>query len=566
MRFNDLLRTVLANDGEGIGSAVTRWRQCIDLVAQYDVSGATPAHKLTEEDAVAIFRVLAELRPRLGAEQRVASIVELGGRLRSVRLCRFLAQDHPAVVSAVMARARLVDEDWAAIIPALGPLARSILRRRADMGPGALAILDRFGPTDLALPAAVTPPLSLRAANTNEVTPALQPEEPSEIRKIVERIERFTATRTRSGAAQAPDETLDLALEQAVDPLAEPISAFSFETDEKGRFIEVDGAPRGALIGLGVGQAAIDGLSGADGQALGAFRRRAAFRDARFAIADGLLSGEWRISAEPRFDRASGIFLGYDGSARRELPHEQIVKSPVPAHEWAGLSAAGARQLIHELRTPLSAIYAYAEMIEGQLVGPVSVEYRDIAKQIIADARELVATFDDLDLAGRIARDDDRRAPDMIDVAAVLRALVPRFGQGGHRVSIEANGALPPVWGDREQMDRMFSHLIRAGCAALSPGEPLTVQLRHLPVTHTLSIAIQRPIALRGLTEATLLDHGSSVDLTLSSVPPLGLAFTLRLVRGIAARAGGQFLLSADAFELVLPAAGEDMGGRERGH
>ncbi len=147
MRFNDLLRTVLAHGGEGHAAAVTRWRQCIDLVAQYDVSGARSAHGLSDEDAQAVFDVLADLCKRLGPEQRVASIIELGGRLRSARLCRFLAQDHPAVVTAVMTRARLMDEDWAAIIPAIGPLARSVLRRRADLGPMAHNALARFGPT-----------------------------------------------------------------------------------------------------------------------------------------------------------------------------------------------------------------------------------------------------------------------------------------------------------------------------------------------------------------------------------------------------------------------------------
>jgi len=583
MRFNDLLRTVLANGGEGTASAVTRWRQCIDLVAQHDVSGANGAHRLSEEDAAAMFAVLADLCRRLGPEQRVAAIVELDGRLRSARLCRFLAQDHPAVVTAVMARTRLVDEDWAAIIPALGPLARSVLRRRTDLGPAAQNALMRFGSTDFALPAAPGP-LVLNPANdgpapaaTGDANAALarepEPEpEPSEIRKIVERIERFTATRQQE-APQASPPPLDLALDQVVGGPEGAVDAFGFETDEKGRFTYVHGAPRGAAIGLTIGAAALDGLSGADGQALGAFRRRAAFRDARFAIADGLLAGQWRISGEPRFDRASGLFQGYVASARRELAHEQILRvgagadaEPAAATadgamDWSGLSAAGARQLIHELRTPLSAIYAYAEMIEGQLVGPVSADYREIAGQILADARELVATFDDLDLAGRIARNEARSPGDPIDITAQLRTIVQRFAQSGsHRIRLETGPGLPAVTGDREQIERMLVHLVRAGYAALDEDEPLVVQMRHLPVTGTLSVAIQRPRALREQSEATLLDHSSPIDQMLSDAPPLGLAFALRLVRGIAGRMGGQLLVSADAFELMLPAAGQVEG------
>ncbi|GEM_PF-643758 len=576
MRFNDLLRTVLANGGEGTASAVTRWRQCIDLVAQYDVSGARGAYRLSEEEAAAMFAVLADLCKRLGPEQRVATIVELGGRLRSMRLCRFLAQDHPAVVTAVMSRARLVDEDWAAIIPAVGPLARSVLRRRGDLGPAAMNALMRFGSTDFALPAAPGP-LVLNPANDEprpaagaSSAPAPEPE-PSDIRKIVERIERFTATRQQEPPPAAPA-PLDLALDQVVGGPVGAVDAFGFETDEKGRFTYVHGAPRGAAIGLTIGAAALDGLSGADGQALGAFRRRAAFRDARFAIPDGLLSGQWRISGEPRFDRASGLFQGYVASARRELAHEQIVRVGIGAGaaagdgamDWSGLSVAGARQLIHELRTPLSAIYAYAEMIEGQLVGPVSSDYRDIAAQILDDARALVATFDDLDLAGRIARNEVRSTDDLVDIAAQLRAIVQHFsGAGSQRIVLETSAGLPAVAGDREQIERMLAHLVRAGYAALGDDEPLVVHLRHLPVTGTLSVAIQRPRALREHSEAVLLDHSSPIDQMLSDVPPLGLAFALRLVRGIASRMGGQLLVSADSFELMLPTATQNESGRE---
>jgi hypothetical protein len=590
MRFNDLLRTVLAHGGEGKAAAVTRWRQCIDLVAQYDVSGARTAHSLTEEEAEAVFEVLGALSKQLGPEQRVASIVELGGRLRSVRLSRFLAQDHPAVVASVMARARLTDEDWASIIPAVSPLARSILRRRADLGPIAHNALARFGPSDLALPPALNArklsPANDTPGRTRLAESAARSDETSDIRKIVERIERFTATRGHPETRIAAPATLDLALDQVVTAPEGAADAFSFETDEKGRFSYVHGAPRAAVVGLTIGAPGLDGLSGADGQALGAYRRRAAFRDARFAIPSGALAGEWRISGEPRFDRASGLFRGYSASARREMAHEQLVRSSnvafdigmdvdeaeVPSAgeeggvDWTGLSAAGARQLIHELRTPLSAIYAYAEMIEGQLVGPVSSEYREIASQIISDARELVTTFDDLDLAGRIARNEDRSNVDLVDLVGQLRAIIQRFASAGsHRIALEAIADLPPVSGDREQIERMLTHLVRAGYAALEDDEPLAVRLRYLPVTGTLSIAIERPAALRELSEQTLLDHASPIDQMLPDAPPLGLAFALRLVRGIAGRMGGQLLLSPDAFELMLPAATQDQSGRERG-
>jgi hypothetical protein len=52
-----------------------------------------------------------------------------------------------------------------------------------------------------------------------------------------------------------------------------------------------------------------------------------------------------------------------------------------------------------------------------------------------------------------------------------------------------------------------------------------------------------------------LFDHGYLVDQKLRDAPPLGLAFTLKLVRGIAAHLGGAFEILPERFTLMLPAA-----------
>lgn len=572
MRFNDLLRTVLANMGDGTVATVTRWRQCIDLLAQYDVSGARPANALSAEDRDAILTQLEIMRPQLSVEQRVASVVELGGRLRSAGLVRLLGQDHPTLVAAMMATVALSDADWVAIIPDLGPLARSVLRRRADLGPGAIAALQRFGTVDLALTTLVpreavqgvpaAPPV--QAANDSE-----QAREPSQIGRIVAQIERFTETRQhRREETPAPDATPSppsAREERARVGRGALVRRFTFETDAAGVIRAVAGAPRAAVAGLSIGTPASDGRHGADGRALGAFRHRAAFQDARFTIAEGLLAGEWRLSATPRFDPATGRFLDYVGEARRELPHEALVKvSGSASPGWAGLSAASTRQLIHELRTPLNAIQGYAEMIEAQLVGPVSSDYRAMAGQILADARTLLATFDDLDLASRIERGDHRTASEPVDLPALAHALVAGFGQdGAARIVVAAGADLPAIATDRAQVERMLAHLVRAGCAALGDGEQLAVTLLPGAVPDMVEIAIRRPAALAGLPDTVLFEHDSGIESQFHDAPQLGLAFTFKLVHGIAGHLGGHFEVTPHSFRLILPvqaAAREEQG------
>ncbi|HWJ69156.1 MAG TPA: histidine kinase dimerization/phospho-acceptor domain-containing protein [Sphingobium sp.] len=565
MRFNDLLRTVLANMGDGTVATVTRWRQCIDLLAQYDVSGADALHA---GDRDAILRQLEAMRPQLSVAQRVASVVELGGRLRSPGLVRLLAQDHPTLVVAMMAGVTLADADWVAVIPDLGPLARSVLRRREDLGPGAVAALQRFGSVDLSLTSLVPPPVegSASAATPPPANDGGETQLQSQISRIMAQIDRFTETRQQrrapapGGAPATPPRGA-----QRQGPVAAPlpslIRCFTFETDAAGVIQLIAGAPRAAAMGLSIGHPASDSRYGADGLALGAFRRRAAFEKARFAIGEGMLAGEWRMSATPRFDPATGRFLCYTGSARRERPDESLVRAGSDAPDFAGLSAAATRELVHELRTPLNAIHGYAEMIEAQLVGPVPSEYRDMARQILIDARALVETFDDLDLASRIEHGDGHGAPERIDIAALMRALANGFEPDGHaRISIAADRDLPLIACDRVQLERMLAHLIRAGYGALAEGERLAIMLAPGTTSQSVEIMMRRPAALGGLSEQALLDQGDELDRTLNPAPPLGLAFTLKLVRGIAAHLGGRFLMTPHSFALTLPAAAATPG------
>jgi K+-sensing histidine kinase KdpD len=270
------------------------------------------------------------------------------------------------------------------------------------------------------------------------------------------------------------------------------------------------------------------------------------------------------MSAEPRFDRASGRFLGYLGAARREYAHEGLVRTAGQDDGWSGLSAASTRQLIHELRTPLNAIHGYAEMIDAQLLGPVSLPYREMAQRILVDARSLMSTFEDLDMASRIERGDHGSRAERLDLAPMLSAIIAAFTQAGEQaVGLSIAPDLPRIGGDRAQTERMLTHLLRAGFAALAPAETLRLSLHMATGGSALDLRMQRPEALRGLSADALLDHGYLVDQKLRETPPLGLAFTLKLVRGIATHLGGLFEITPESFSLLLPIAEAADGGQE---
>ncbi len=287
-------------------------------------------------------------------------------------------------------------------------------------------------------------------------------------------------------------------------------------------------------------------------------------RNARFTIVNGADAGEWRITASPLFDQASGRFLGYHGSLRRPHLHEVPVAPPEPETPptqifGPDMPADSVRQLVHELRTPLNAILGFAEIIEQQMFGPAAARYRVLASDIIGDARRLLGAFDDLDLASRMERGDDDPRPESVDTAALVAAMAARFRVAGHALDFRVGPEVPNVRLDPVQAERMVQHLLRSLVSLAAPGETVvgaclyTADMRG-GEGHVI-ISMERPRALKGLEEDSLLDPGYGPAGESPEAPLLGLGFSLRLVRSIAESAGGRLTIDPDRFLLRLPAA-----------
>lgn len=555
MRFNDLMQTVLAAEERSGPGAVTLWRQCVDLLAQNDRPGQPPM-PVSERDA--LLDRLDSLRSKVTETQRISTVVELGTRLRSPSLIRFFADDRPSICAAAMARARLPDDIWPDLLSTLGPTARGILRNRRDMGPETVRALKAFGQADLLLTsegaedtapakaAAVKPDISL-------VSPAAPPvEDESQIRRLVDRIEEYTSTSRQKGGEAAP------AAQRPIETA--PLRRFSFETDLNGAITWVDEGPRAALIGLSIADPALPGGSGPDAHVSGAFSRRSGFQHGRFTIVDGALAGEWRLSAVPFFDSQTGRFQGFRGQARRPHLHEVPATSDGDKLALGGLSADSVRQLVHELRTPLNAILGFAEIIEQQLFGPAGRQYRDMASQIMGDARRLLSAFDDLDLAARVSRGEDVVEPRPVDAALLIARIATRFrvdrGKETRPITISVAEGLPQARLDPIQAERMVQHLLRTLISVAPEGEPITGSCWFQPDSGSgrVILAMDRPSTLAGMDEVQLLDPGYGPDGDWPDGPLLGLGFSLRLIRSLAASSAGSLDIDGGRFLLAMPA------------
>ena len=544
MRFDDRIATVMGLPAANANARAAKWRQLVDLLAQRRAGG----------DEVQLRGAFDYLRAHRGdiafaARQEIAR--SMVGRDIAPAMLGFFAEDHPSVAAPLIAGAHLRPEEWLAILPTMTPTTRGLLRHRRDLSPAVAQALTSFGSSDFVLSGTIgaAPAGEGRGATKTSAAPGFEGGE-AQIRELVARIEAFRKNRAEGAAPAVPEPG--------------EIHGFRWETGSDGVIVWVEGAPRGPLVGQTIASIAERGQHGVDGQAAGAFEKRAPFRDARFSVpGGGAAAGDWRISGVPFFDPHSGSFTGYRGSARRprvdEVARAQTAGAPPAGLFGSDLPADSLRQLIHELRTPLNAIVGFAELIDGQYMGPAGAAYRQRAGEIMAQASRLLSAVDDLDTAARIETHRMQFDDSSVDAVALLCRLHDAYervaSQRNSRIAIEISEHLPPAKVELGAAERMFARMLAATIGLARDGEVIsaTMTLGQLGPKKMLCLAIDRPQAISGLDEGALLDPGYSPEGDWPGAPALGLGFALRLVRNLAEAVGGALLIGDTQFALYLP-------------
>ncbi len=566
MRFDDSLNTVLAADmTSGVGAQST-WRQLVDLIGRGRVAA--------DEPVIARLRMLRQVVP---VAVRAASGRSLAFATPGAGLVGLFAEDSLAIAAPVLRTAILPASDWIAMLPRLTPGGRSVLRHRRDLPHDVVRALESFGSTDFVLadhapandpapivasaPVALPPPpadtplsetpfvalgdvtrgLPMVAEALRQVQQPTVDSDPDrfQIADLVARIDAFNRQRETDRPA----------------PPAAPLRAtsFRFSTDAAGVIHWVEGVAPGALVGLSLAHAVRQGAASVDAVMSGALRRRSRFVDARLDI-DGNsdAAGAWRVSGVPAFDDRSGRFVGLRATARRPRIDEH-------AEREAGRRAASdsLRQLVHELRTPTNAIAGFAELIEAQLLGPVTTIYRDRAIVIRDQAASLIAAIDDLDTAARIEGDalDLRPGPVALAplVARAVDELAPLIALRGAIVSVAPLDDAIAIADDRS-LERLVSRLLATLVSASARGERVGIALVDA-AQDQIALAFDRPAALGTEGDEALLSIDAEIEE--DGAPLLGTGFALRLARNLAGELGGVLTIGADTLTLRLPAASD---------
>ena len=530
MKYDDRLATILSLTPSGPHDRAVRWRQLVDLVARAgpDASGPTVAQAIVQ---------IREGQRDVALDARAAAARAIAGRPLPPALLEAFAADRLDVAAPLLT----MGEPDAALRRAASPEVRRFLDA---MHPP---------PPPVSPPPAETPPPATSSPPVKS-TGAPQGTMPS-ISEVVERIERFRLARESASpqaapsapAASPPPPSAPVSVRAPParrappprhDPLPPPDSPalFRWECGPGGNIGWVEGAPRGPLVGRSIARA--EEGEGIDREVERAFARRAPFRDATLSLPEaGAVAGQWLISGVPAFAPGDGRFVGYRGIARRA----EAFKGPTISAVSGPLDPAALRELVHEIKTPLNAIIGFAEIIDGQYLGPAQSGYRERAAEIVAQARILLAAIDDLDFAARLrGRGSDESATS--DFSAFFPAFAERVQQQASERGVTLAIDAPPSEGlctlDRELAERLLDRFAEAVFAATTAGETLRLAVRR--ENGFCALRLSRPRALEGMSEAQLFDgqHDERAD------------FSLRMVVGLAQIVGGK--LVADGSDLVL--------------
>lgn len=494
-----------------------RWRQLVDLLSR-------PHDEIDPALLDAALTMVQSGMRSVPKAVRAATARSIAGRAGEPRLLAIFASDKMEVAAPLLAGAPLDEAGWETVL--------------ASASKEVAAFVDTLR-SGAAKPA---PPLSA------VVEPAEEEHGPS-IGEMVARIERLKSKRDEP-AAPAPTKIPDAFTARADE---HPVPAggsnlFRWECDASGQISWVEGAPRGALIGR-----SLPAEEGAPRELVRAFADRLPFDGTPLKLPTPALEGDWRLSGIPAFSPTDGRFMGYRGVARREGMPEVTPSEERPA---AIPDVEALRETVHEIKTPLNAIIGFAEIIDGQYLGPAHRNYRSRAAEIASQARMLLAAIEDLDFAARLQAEGQGKTA-VAELAEVLPPIAEELGNRALAREVKLRivtslGALR-CGVEPDLARRMIQRLLGASIDAAPDGQMVEVEVKEGPRQITLSVA--RPLSTRHLSDVQVMDPSFHAEGMPSS--QLGLGFALRLVRGLARLAGGELSLTTSEFQLMLPAARE---------
>jgi two-component system NtrC family sensor kinase len=133
----------------------------------------------------------------------------------------------------------------------------------------------------------------------------------------------------------------------------------------------------------------------------------------------------------------------------------------------------------HDLRSPLTAILGYVELI--QRVGPTNDQQTEFIKRVQISVRNITALINDLLDLGRIESGFDARkefVPLSLIVEYAMDDLANSLKEKGHQINIEIPGDIPKVFGDPSRLRQLVVNILGNAVRYTPKGGQIGIRLR----------------------------------------------------------------------------------------
>ncbi|PWH18982.1 MAG: hypothetical protein DDG59_04535 [Anaerolineae bacterium] len=133
----------------------------------------------------------------------------------------------------------------------------------------------------------------------------------------------------------------------------------------------------------------------------------------------------------------------------------------------------------HDLRSPLTAILGYTELI-GR-VGPLNERQKEFIKRVQASVQGITALISDLLDLGRIEAGLDARK-ELLDLRPLIRQSLENLSnflnEKGHQLEVEISPSTPLIWGNAVRIQQMIANLVSNAIKYTPKGGRLGVRTR----------------------------------------------------------------------------------------
>jgi PAS domain S-box-containing protein len=138
--------------------------------------------------------------------------------------------------------------------------------------------------------------------------------------------------------------------------------------------------------------------------------------------------------------------------------------------------------LVHELRTPMTSITSYTELLLGESVGILGEMQRQFLQRINANIERMSGLVEDIARVISIDAGDVLLAPEPVELINVIEdaimSLSPQFSEREIGVQMDMPSQLPPIRADRDSLYQIVLHLLSNACQSSVPGTEVLVHAR----------------------------------------------------------------------------------------